>query len=81
MVLMVENSPGNAGDKRCGFDPWVRKILWMRAWQPTPVFCLEKSMDRGNWWATVHRVEKSWTQLKQLSTHPLSRPMKELETK
>jgi len=20
------------------FDPWVRKILWRRAWQPTPVF-------------------------------------------
>ena len=24
--------------KRCGFDPWVRKILWRRAWQPTLVF-------------------------------------------
>ena len=24
--------------KRCGFDPWVRKISWRRAWQPTPVF-------------------------------------------
>ena len=24
--------------KRCGFDPWVRKIPWRRAWQPTPVF-------------------------------------------
>ena len=23
--------------------------------------CLENSMDRGAWWATVHRVEKSWT--------------------
>jgi len=23
---------------RCGFDPWVRKIPWRRAWQPTPVF-------------------------------------------
>ena len=20
------------------FDPWVRKILWRRKWQPTPVF-------------------------------------------
>ena len=20
------------------FDPWVGKILWRRAWQPTPVF-------------------------------------------
>ena len=22
---------------RPGFDPWVRKIPWKRAWQPTPV--------------------------------------------
>ena len=25
-------------------------------------------MDRGAWWATVHSVAKSWTQLKRLST-------------
>ena len=25
-------------DRRCGFDPWVGKIPWRRAWQPTPVF-------------------------------------------
>ena len=24
--------------KRCGFDPWARKIPWRRTWQPTPVF-------------------------------------------
>ena len=24
--------------KRNEFDPWVRKILWRRAWLPTPVF-------------------------------------------
>ena len=23
--------------------------------------CLEKSMNRGDWWATVHGVTKSWT--------------------
>ena len=23
---------------RPGFDPWVEKIPWRRAWQPTPVF-------------------------------------------
>ena len=28
--------------------------------------CLENPMDRGAWWATVHRVTKSWTQLKHL---------------
>ena len=26
------------GRKRRRFDPWVRKIPWRRAWQPTPVF-------------------------------------------
>ena len=26
-------------------------------------------MDRGAWRATVHRVEKIWTRLKQLSMH------------
>ena len=26
-------------------------------------------MDRGDWWATVHGVAKSWTRLKQLSMH------------
>ena len=25
--------------------------------------CLENSTDRGAWWATVHGVAKSWTQL------------------
>ena len=30
---------------------------------------LENPMDSGVWWATVHRVPKSWTRLKQLSTH------------
>ena len=24
--------------QRLGFDPWVGKIPWKRAWQPTPVF-------------------------------------------
>ena len=26
------------GRKRLQFEPWVRKIPWRRAWQPTPVF-------------------------------------------
>ena len=29
--------------KRCGFDPWVRKIPWRRAWQSTPAFLPGKS--------------------------------------
>ena len=36
---MVKNLPANEGDhKRHGFDPWVEKKPWRRAWQPTPVF-------------------------------------------
>ena len=25
------------------FNPWIKKILWRRKWQPTPIFLLEKS--------------------------------------
>ena len=35
VALVVKNSRANAGDR---FYPWVGKILWRRAWQPTPVF-------------------------------------------
>ena len=38
VVLVVKNSPANAGDMRCSFSDWVGKIPWRRAWQPTPVF-------------------------------------------
>ena len=30
---------------------------------PLPYSCLENSMDRGAWWATVYGVVKSWTRL------------------
>ena len=30
--------------------------------------CLKNPMDRGAWWATFHRVAKSWTQLTQLKS-------------
>ena len=36
---------------------------------PLQFSCLEDPMDRGAWWATVHGVAKSQTQLKQLSMH------------
>ena len=55
--------------KRCGFDSWVGKIPWRRAWQPTGVFLLESPMDGEAWQATVHRVAQSQTRLKRVSTH------------
>ena len=36
---------------------------------PLQYSCLENPMNRGAWQATVHRVAKSWTWLKWLSTH------------
>ena len=36
---------------------------------PLQYYCLENPMDRGVWWATVHGVAKSWT---QLSMHALT---------
>jgi len=47
--------------KRHGFDSWVRKIPWRRVWQPIPVFLSGEPVDRGAWWATVHRVTKGQT--------------------
>ena len=35
---MVKNPPES---RRPGFDPWVKKIPWRRAWQPTRVFLPE----------------------------------------
>ena len=29
--------------RRCGFNPWVGKMPWRRAWQPTPVFLTGES--------------------------------------
>ena len=43
--------------------PWVGKVPWRREWQPTPVFWPGDPMDRGGWWAAVHRVAKSQTRL------------------
>ena len=32
VLLVVKNPPANTGDMRRGFDPWVGKIPWRRAW-------------------------------------------------
>ena len=36
---------------------------------PLQCSCLENPVDRGAWWAALHRVTQSRTQLKQLSMH------------
>ena len=44
--------------KRCGFNPWVREILW-RHGNLLQYSCLENPLDRGAWLATVHGVAES----------------------
>ena len=43
---MGKNLLGNAGDKRCGFDPWVWKIPWRRAWLPPAGFLPGESLGQ-----------------------------------
>ena len=67
---MVKNSPANAGDVGdMGLIPGLGRSPGGGHGNPLQCSCLESSMDRGAWWAAVHGVERSWTQLKQLSTH------------
>ena len=41
-------------------------LVGMQTSTPLRYSCLENLTNRGAWWATVHRVAKSWTRLKQL---------------
>ena len=50
--------------ERHGFNPWVRRSPGGWHGNPLQYSCLENTMDRGGWWATIHRVIKSWKQLK-----------------
>ena len=46
--------------RRPGFEPWVGKIPWRRAWL-LQYSWLENPRDRGAWWAIVLGVTKSGT--------------------
>ena len=49
--------------KRHGFNPWVRKILQRRKWQPTPVFFPGKSQGQRSLVGTLYGVAKNQTWL------------------
>ena len=38
MALVMKNPLAKTEDMRQEFDPWVAKIPWRKAWQPSPVF-------------------------------------------
>ena len=69
-ALVIKNLSANTGDLRdmasilgSGRSPGEGHG------NPLQDSCLENSMDKGAWQATVYRITKSWTQLKRLSTH------------
>ena len=67
---MVKNLLANAQDVReAGSIPGLGRSPGEGHGNPLQYSCLENPMDRGAWRATVHRVTKSWTRLKRLSTH------------
>ena len=68
--LEVKSPPVNARDIRdYGLIPGSGRCFGEGHGNPCQYSCLENPMDRGAWMVTVYRVTKSWTQLKQLSTH------------
>ena len=70
VALVVKNSPANAGDMRdTGSIPGSGRSPRGGHGSPLQYPCLENAMDRGAWWATVHRLAESQTRLKQHSKH------------
>ena len=58
---VVKDLPDNAGD--VGSIPGLGRSPGEGNGNPLQNSCLDNSIDRRAWWATVHGVEKSWTQL------------------
>ena len=60
MALGVKNLPANAGDiSNTGSVPGLGRFPGGGHGNPLQYSCLEHSMDRGAWWATVHGVAES----------------------
>ena len=57
---MVKNPPANARDIRdAGSIPGLGRSPGQGHDNPLQYSCLENPMDRGTWWAAVHRVAES----------------------
>ena len=68
--IMVKNLPASAGATRdLGSFHGLGRSPGGGHGNPLQYSCLENSMDRGAWWATVHGAAQNQTWLKQLSTH------------
>ena len=61
-MLVVKNWPANAGDiKDVGLIPGSGRSPGEGHGNPLQYSYLENPIDIEAWWATVHRVTKSWT--------------------
>ena len=56
-TILVKNPLANAGD--LGSTPGSGKPPGVGSGNPLQYSCLENPLDRGAWWATVHRVKES----------------------
>ena len=80
VALVVKNLPANTGDVRDKSSiPGSGRSSGGGHGNPLQYSCLENPMDRGAWWATVHRVPKSKTQLRQISMHTCTHIYKSFE--
>ena len=62
VTLKVKNPPADAGDVRdMDSIPGSGRSPGGSHGNPLQYSCLENPLDRGAWWATVHRVTKSQT--------------------
>ena len=69
VALVVNNPTANAGDMtEVGLIPGLGRYPGEGHGNPLQYSWLENPVDRGAWWAMVHRVMKGQTQLKWLST-------------
>ena len=70
VVIVVKNSPANAKEvKDPGSIPGLGRSPGGEHGNTLQYSCLENPMEKRAWPATVHRVTKNLTQLKQLSVH------------
>ena len=57
VALVVKSLPANAGDVRdAGSIPGLGRSPGEGHGNPLQYSCLENPMDRGAWWAIIHRV-------------------------
>ena len=75
-IYQLPDSPGGSDGKESayyaggpGLDPWVRKTLWRRKWQPTPVLLPGKSCG----WRSLRGCSpwggKEWDRTERLHSH------------